>query len=339
MKHHLAVILLSGHGDAGPTLDSVRRDLDARVQVLSLAGVGRGDPVDGTASMSAPEALGAAQILAFARTGDRWRPGALEHRLRPLAAHPTAALSVAGHVIVNAAGEPVLEVPAPMPPYDPAQFLLRPSVEPSAALVKSSALDAMALELLTRPGGDAAVWSELARSHGLVPSREIAADVLLDPARHGHAPQARTAALLEAVRSLGRDQLGGASVVRRELLRRLYLEPDSEATEVAPELAELLSAQAGRAPAAVTADLLWMLDRQRDALRAERVRWAQGEVDPEEELPTTADEELWDARLDIQRLRSEVSALASEVRRLDAEVELRDAQLAQQARSTDSGQL
>src|SRR4051794_35078045 len=115
MEHRLAVILLSGRGDAGPTLESVRRDLDPEVQVLSLEGVDGGHAADGTVPASAHEALGAAEILAFARAGDRWRRGAIEHRLRPLAAHPTAALCVAGHVLVNAEGDHVLEVPAPMP--------------------------------------------------------------------------------------------------------------------------------------------------------------------------------------------------------------------------------
>jgi len=72
--------------------------------------------------------------------------GALTARLRPFAAHPDAMLSVAGYRLVARDGSEIRTAPPPLPPFH-AHSLLRPSVEASAVLVRSEALDQTALDL------------------------------------------------------------------------------------------------------------------------------------------------------------------------------------------------
>lgn len=311
----LAVLLLPGSGDADATRASIRAEAGADVAIAEL---GR-DALSATAA-----------VVAFARPGDRWRAGALESRLRALAARPAASLSIAGHVLVDAAGEEVLAVPAPRPPLDPAELLLHASVEPSAVLVRAQALDATARELLAHPHGEAVVWSRLA-ADGFVRSSEVAAEVPLDPARHGTAPRERTAALAAAAAHAfagGEQSTPGATAIRRELLRRLYL--DAEDADIELDLASLLGddlASPARA-AAIVADLQWALERQREALRWERVRWPE-HVARDEDAPTlAADEELFDLRAAVMKMSGEVEVRDALIRRYEAELKHRDAAIA-----------
>jgi hypothetical protein len=331
MPHALAVVLLPGGADPRPTLESVRREVDADTPIVRLVGaLGAEAGVDGTSELPAAEVLAAADMLAFARAGDRWRPGAFEHRLRPLASHSTAVFGVAGHIIVGSDREQVVEVRAPMPPFKPDELLLRPTIEPSAALVRTPALRPEQLDHIARPHGDAPVWSALVRAHGLVPSGEIAADVLLDPARHGHAPAERTAALLEAATSLPSPDAPGAATIRRELLRRLYIEPPEPGAEDLPvtvDLPAVLGAESSGELRPVIEDLQWTMERQREALAAERIRWAWGEVDPEDQIPTMTEGDLTHARFELQRLWAELQAISAENKRWQDEVALRDARL------------
>jgi hypothetical protein len=307
-----AVIVLPGPGDPRPTLESARAEAGEGTPVLELPG------------MDAVEVLSSTEVLAFLRAGDTWRPGALAARLRPLLAHPTAVLGVASYVLVDAAGRELLEIRAPLPPVDPVALVLRPRIEPAATLVRSAALDEDALRLIATSHGDAGVWSRLVRAHGLLPSTEIAADVALDPSRHGHAPHVRTATLLDTVRGTAGDDAGD-SAVRRELLRRLFVEPDQGLADL--DLAALLAPAASAAPRRVLEDLQWALERQRDALAAAVVRWPAGEVDREDAIDLMTEAELHDTRLRVEEFWLEIQLRNAEIERLNAELELRDARL------------
>jgi len=323
MGHPLAVVLVPGPGSASETLVSLRDEI---ARSVPLVGFGLGEPDDlgglGVAR-SAEEVLGIAETLAFVRTGDRLRAGALTARLRPFAAHPDAMLSVAGYRLVARDGSEIRTAPPPLPPFH-AHSLLRPSVEASAVLVRSEALDQTALDLIVRPHGDAVVWGRLAGRFGLVPSSEIAADVRLDPARHGHAPAMRRAALLEFARSgeLSTSAPDGTAL-RRELLRRLYIDP--EPTD--PPLLDLSETFKG-ADALVLADLQWALERQREALAAERVTWPQGVVAPEDETVGPTDLDLLDAQMLTDELHDHIMVRDAELVRLRALLEQRESLIA-----------
>ena len=302
-----AVILLPGPGAPEGSMRSVRHELGdaARVFVLAVPGF----PLvqaDGAVPATAPEILAACDHLAFVRSGDRWRPGTFEARARPLVAHPSAALAVAGHALVDASGAVSIVVAAPLPPVDPAQVLLRASLEASATIVRTSALHPDALDLLVRPHGDAVVWSHLVREHGLLPSIQTAADVLVDPDRHGHDPSMRTELLLAALREPVAGEGPGGVTLRRELLRRLYVEPVEDPGLRTVDLSALLAPDGRRSAAPVIEDLQWALERQRDALLAERVRWPYGEIAEDEQVPGDTEEDVQDLRMHAEDLWNEI---------------------------------
>jgi hypothetical protein len=321
----LAATLASVRGEAGEdaAIVAVRPPADLDGEAFVAAAEVAAVPVVDPASVA-----GDAGLLAFVRAGDRWREDTLEHRRRPLAAHPTAVLSIAGHRRVGADDDAGVPVAAPLPPLDAASLLLRPSVEASAVLVRAAALDATAITLLQRPHGDAVLWSRLVERHGHLPSGEIAADVRLDPDRHGFRATAPRDAMLAAVADPdGDDERPGASMVRRELLRRLFVETD-ELTDV--DLAGWLGPIAAESPRAVgvVADLQWALSRQREALVAERVRWPLGEVAEDDRVEIALDVEqarLTDA---ATAMGAELMVRDSMVRRLQAELAQRDGLIA-----------
>jgi hypothetical protein len=324
MGHPLAVVLVPGPGSASETLVSLRDEIARSVPLVSF---GLREPADlgGVAvARSAADVLGTAETLAFVRTGDRLCEGALTARLRTFAARPEAVLSVAGYRLVAGNGSEIRTAPPPLPPFHAHSLLLRPSVELSAVLARSDALDQTGLDLIVRPHGDAVVWGRLAARFGLVPSSEIAADVRLDPVRHGHAPAMRLEALLEFARNgeLSTSAPNGL-VLRRELLRRLYIEP--EPTDPPPlDLADAFSG----AGALVLADLQWALERQREALAAERVTWPQGVVAPEDETPGPTELDLLNARILADELHQLNVARHAEIVRLTVLLEQRESLIA-----------
>jgi hypothetical protein len=331
MGHPYAVVLIPGPGSASETLGSLDEEIARSVPLVGF-GFTESDDLGGVGvARSADEVIRTAETLAFVRRGDRLRDGALTARLRPFAARPGAVLSVAGYRLVDSDGSEIRTAPPPLPPFEPHSLLLAPAVEASAVLVRSEALDPTALDLIVRPHGDAVVWGRLAARFGLVPSAEIAADVRLDPARHGHAPAVRLAALLEFARSgeLSTSAPDGI-VLRRELLRRLYIEPE---TPDPPPLD--LSETFRGAEALVLADLQWALERQRDALAAERVTWSQGVVAPEDEIATDLD--LLDARMLVDELHHHIMVRDTELIRLGALVEQRESLIARLQASGSEG--
>lgn len=314
----LAIVLLPGPGDAEATLASVRAEAGDDAHLVPLTTAGQ--------DAKLPPSV---ETVAFARSGDRWLAGTLAARLRPLRAHPRAALSVAAHVLVDDAGAPVLTVAPPALPLDPAELLLRASVEPSAVLARASALDAAALALLAAPHGDRVLWSRLARAHGLVRSTEIAAEVPLDVGRHSSDPAATTTGLLAAAQASATEaEQPGAITLRRELLRRLYVEGDQNRDEQPVDLAILLGEVADERVLAVIADLQWALERTRDALAAERVRWPAPTRTDEDEPTAFADEELFDLRAAVRTMVAEVEVRDALIRRYEAEILRRDAIIA-----------
>lgn len=324
MRHPHAVVLIPGPGPVLETLRSLRDELAGSVPLVGF-GLEEFDGLgDISVADSADEVLGTAETLVFVRTGDRLCEGALSARLTSFAARPGGVLGAAGYRLVDDVGSEIRVAPPPLPPFAPHSLLLRPAVEASAVLVRSEALDQTALELIVRPHGDGVVWSRLAARFGLVPSAEIAADVRLDPARHGHAPEVRLEALLEFARA---GELSGpapdALALRRELLRRLYIEP--EPTDPPPsDLAETF----GGAGALVLVDLQWALERQREALAAERVTWPQGVVAPEDETAGPTDLDLLDSQMRADELHHHIMVRDAELSRLTALLEQRDSVIA-----------
>ena len=332
ISHPLAVVLVPGPGSASETLASLRDEIGRSVPLVGFGITEPGDLGGFAVARSANEVLDTAETLAFVRAGDRLHEGAMTARLRPFAARPGAVLSVAGYRLVDGDGSEIRIAAAPLPPFEPHSLLLRPAVEASAVLVRSEALDQTALDLIARPHGDAVVWGRLAARFGLVPSAEIAADVRLDPARHGHAPAVRLAALLEFADSGElRSSAPDALALRRELLRRLYIEPES--TDLPPlDLSEAF----GEVGALVLADLQWVLERQRDALVAERVTWPQGVVAREDETLGPTDLDLLDARMLADELNHHIMVRDTELMRLGALLEQRESVIARlQASGTE----
>lgn len=335
-RNRLTVLLLPGATDEADafsaTLASVRPELD---DDATLAVVRDADAPGQQALVAAAAAAGVLPIAAatvaanpgtvgFARIGDRWRPGALAARRRPLEAHPTAAISIAGHHRTTPDGSDGLTVSAPLPPLDPDTLLLRPRVEASAVLVDAAAIDAAAIHLLHRPHGDAVVWSRLVAHHGHLPSGEIAADVRFDPERHGFQTAARLDAMLETVTGDdGDDDPPGRSTVRRELLRRLFIEAE-EHNEV--DVATWLGPGTAVSPRVlgVIADLQWALRRQREALLAERVRWTAGTVRDEDVMGGTLDLERIRMASELDEFHGEMRVRDSTIQRLRAELAARD---------------
>ncbi|MFA4927718.1 MAG: hypothetical protein WC558_04325, partial [Patulibacter sp.] len=249
----------------------------------------------------------------------------LAARRRPLDAHPTAVLAVAGHHRVPSGGDgDGLRVSAPMPPLEPADLLLRPRVEAAAVLVRSELLDATALELLHRPHGDAVVWARLIGEHGHLPSGEIAADVRLDPERHGVRSASRTDAMLAAVSDpTSDDDPAGHATIRRELLTRLFVEADDHADVDVLTWAGPAAAASARVRG-VVGDLEWALRRQREALVAERVTWPAGRVDDDERITSALDLERVRLGTELAEIYAELRVRDATIRRLEAEVAQRD---------------
>lgn len=323
----LAVVLLPGPGAVVETLASVEEEVGEDVPLLSLATGEDGPAVSGSrlASATPKEVLARADVLAFARAGDRWRAGALEARLRPFNARPAAVLGVAGHVVVDVQGREVLTVRAPMPSIDADELLLRRLIEPAAVLVRSAALDTAGLELIAQAHRDALVWSRIVRAHGFVPSMELAAEIALDVERHGHAAHARLPELLAAIGDAEVSVGPGGSTLRRELLRRLYLEPQIAPALEAIDLSTLLGADSSPRLAAAIEDLQWTLERQFDALTVERLGWANGEIRPEDRIPQTTEVDLLDAQLKAEEFWNEIKVRDAEIARLRMEIAHRDA--------------
>jgi hypothetical protein len=316
----VGVALLPGPGDPDKTLASVRAEAGPDVPILTLT-EGGGERLRASA-----------ETIAFARAGDRWREGTLAARLRPLIAHPNAMLAVAAHVLVDSDGNEVLTVAAPPLPVDPAELLLRAAVEPAAVLVRASALDESSLALLLCPHGDRVVWSRLVRKSGIVRSGEVAAEVLLDPNRHGSHPEQHTQTLLAAVvqaEAVGTD--APVSAMRRDVLRRLYLGADPAPEPI--DLTVLLGPgpAVGDRAAAVVADLQWALERARETLAAERVSWPPG-VERDDDAPGLfVEEELLDLRAAVRKMMTEVEERDALLRHYEAEIRRRDATISRLA--------
>lgn len=330
MSAALTALILPG-GDPeglGQTAADFRAELGERAEVLALAGPGI-DP-DGAAAagiaLADPGALaGAERTIAFARAGDRLVPGALEARLRTFAPHREIGLQIAGHILVGEDGAEVRRVDPPVPGSDPEELLIRRSVEAAAVLARAGCLGRRHFELLSRPFGDLVVWSRVARESGYWVSGESAAEICLDRERHGFGPEAAVGQLLETVGAAHGPDRPGESSARRELLRRLYLVPEEPAEPV--DLAAVFAGKLGpEADAgAVIADLQWIAERQRDALRLERVRWAEGEVADSEIPPLTISEEIVEAQSKLSEVGANMAEMQSLARRLEAEIYRRDA--------------
>ncbi len=323
----VTVVLLPGADDAPAgltaTLAAVRAEVGEAARIVCCPTVAGGIAWPGVEAVAPAEVAAANGLLGFARAGDRWRPGTWAARRRPLEAHPTAVIGVAGHVRTGGAGDGVI-VAAPMPPVDLGTALLGPTIEAAAVTVRATALDPDAVELLHRPQGDALVWARLIAAHGHLPSGELAADVPYDPDRHGLDARARRDALhAEVTADDGDEDPPDRSALRRELLRRTVLAAPAGGADVDP--GPWLGASATPRARAVVEDLRWALLRQSEALAAERVAWR-----PE----TLGDGGPVDGSLDLEQLRyemrlaearDEIAASHETVRWLDTEVAHREA--------------
>jgi hypothetical protein len=331
------VLLLPGRDTATEaataSIDTIHDAIGDRASVFRLTDDGElldgsNEPWDrlGVPTVEPNAAIAAAELLAFARPGDRWRPETLAPRLVEIAANPEAVLSLAGYVLVDDARARVLEVGAPTLPIERIDLMLRTHVEAAATLVRSAALDAETVALLARPHGDAVVWSRLAKGGAVIRSSEVVAEVLLDERRHGYDPRARIDALVTALQSGTTARLPGASLLRRDLLRRLYLEPSTGARVDLTTLlgaATVIDADAG---AAVVADLQWALERLSATLATERVGWP-GHHAPEVEPDEMPDEEIVNLRAYAAQVAHEWQMRGTYIEQLGAEIEVRDAMI------------
>lgn len=306
------------------TLASVRGELpDA--PVLALRGE-LGD--EGITSVTAEEALAAGEILAPIRVGDRWVPGSLEHRSLAFRKQPGSAIAAAAYERVDADGNVAVRISAPPPGTSTSELLLRPVLDASAVLLRSEFLTPERLAWLLQPFGDEALLAGLAHEHGLLPSGELAAQVTLDPARHGYATAIPR--LTAAIDALPADA-PGAATLRRELLRERWIEPLAPAGEL--DVAALLPADVrDRSDVApVLDDVTWVLQRQAEALAAERLRWADGDLGGFEPIETITDSTLPNTETDlvgeIHRLHVELLRREAIIDRLTADVALRTGQL------------
>lgn len=329
MNPEVLFVLLPG-GDPSRldvTIDSIRAEAGRDAQVVSLVPDQKDLPF-----LEAVEALRADQLLSFARPGDRLVPGALATRAMTFSAYPGAAISFAGHRIVDSEGEALREVKAPPPGTDPDLILLRPAVEAAATIVRASALEARHLELLSRMHGDVVAWSKIAHDEGMHISGEVAVEVPLDSQRHGFDPAARVEGLLVAFAASDGAETSRDPELRRDLLRRIYLEPDG--AERLIDLAEVFAAklQDPDSAAAVIADLQWLAERQAEALKLERLRWAEGEVPIDDKAPLTVSEEIIEAHATLAEMGIRTHEMAAIIRRLQHEVYRRDVIIANVAK-------
>jgi len=326
----LTFLVLPGGDPAGlaGTVEAVRTEAAPGTPVLGLPGPGleAEDLRAAGIEPAEPEAIAESDgFVAFVRAGDRLIPGALEARLRTFTAYPKIGLAIAGHVLTTPDGSEIRRVPAPAPGLDPDLILIGRTVEAAGVLARAGALEGDHARLLAEPFGDIVVFARVARETGYCCSGEFAAEVRLDPGRHGHAGPTWSGPLIEAVRATAGEEREGDSATRRELLRRLYLSPEGDAEPVAlPELfaGKLASPETA---AAVVADLQWIAERQSEALRLERLRWADGDVDPEDLPPLTISEEILEAQAKLGEAGARLGQLDNAVRRLEAEVYRRDA--------------
>jgi hypothetical protein len=306
----------------------VRADVGEETELLALVGpeADTGEIAAAGISFADPGVLaGSDRILAFFRAGDRPLPGALEARLRTFASYPGAGVAFAGHALVDGNGETVRRVGPPAAGTDPDEILIRRSAEAAAVLARAEHLDEGHFDLLARPFGDIVVWSRVAHDSGYTRSGEIAAEVRLDPARHGQSEQAWLGTLIERVRAAEGSDRTGDSDTRRELLRRLYLASEENAELV--DLADLFAGKLGdpATAAAVIDDLQWVAERQAEALKLERLRWAEGIVKPEDIPPLTINEEILEAQATLGEMGARTAQMSNAVRRLETEVYRRDA--------------
>lgn len=330
MSLPLTVILLPGGvpGGLAATVDAIRGDAGEEIELLALPGTDAAtDEIDAAGiALADPAALaGSDRILAFFRAGDRPLPGALEARLRTFAAYPGAGVAIAGHALVNGEGETVRLIDPPAAGTDPDEILIRRRTEAAAVLARAQHLEEGHFDLLARPFGDIVVWSRVAHDSGYTRSGEIAAEVPLDPERHGQSGRAWLGPLSERIRAASGPDRTGDSETRRELLRRLYLAQEDHAGPV--DLAALFAGKLEdpEHAAAVIDDLQWLAERQAEALKLERLRWADGIVKPEDIPPLTINEEILEAQATLGEMGARTAQMANAVRRLETEVYRRDA--------------
>ena len=155
----------------------------------------------------------------------------------------------------------------------------------------------------------------------MLPSGEDAADVLVDPERHGYQSTGSLHALLEAAREPGASI---STEVRRDLLWRLYVSPEDGADAEPLELAELLGPDSDGRSHELVADLQWALERQRDALVIERLGWPASVPEPGEPDPEPGEQRIVDARLEAEAVWVELQARNARIRLLEAERRWRD---------------
>jgi hypothetical protein len=276
-------------------------------------------------------------FVAFVRAGDRFLRRKLQRQLAELQRNPEAIFSYTGH---RRDGRDVI-------PPEPAQLsvahlLLRCPLEASTVMVRTDALPEDAFALLARPGGDAVLWAELARTKVPVRVPEVLSEVRLDLERHGTAPGRRVEELVTIAGSRVCRESPVASAVRRELLARTFLEleqpvraallplpcPGVEAPP--PDLREAIVERD-----LVIEDLLWALERQAERLRAERSTWPRREVLEEErvverpELLVTERDEI------IFRLNEELKWLHRQVAKRHDTIEWLHREVAKRHAATD----
>jgi hypothetical protein len=272
-------------------------------------------PEHAICSLEHPAALERAELVAFARPGDRVIPGHLRLLRVALEADRDASASVGAHRLVDEQGRALADVHHDGRSPQPLELARHCPLEPSATLARRAVLDDELLARLADPGGYPAFFCGLAERGGIACARDVVAEVLLDPARHGFEPAARISelvALLEAGAPAPQE-------LRRELLRRLYLEG-----RPVPDWFDVRALTPAGDTDALLADLEWTLARQAEqlallwqgwpkpeALDLRRLEW------PEDKILALRDE-LSDARTEGARYEAIAGRLQAELVHRDA---------------------
>jgi hypothetical protein len=270
--------------------------------------------------------------VAFIRPGDRWLPGHLEAHRRALSARPDALASVGRYRRVDPGGDPIGVGGLGSEAVDVAELALRCPIEASATVLRGDAVANLrdSLLLVSRPGGDVALWCACALRGPLAGTDTPVADVLWDRERHGFDPACR----IEALYTLARSPVGRngpvAVAIRRELLARIFLEGGSAPVGFDPAAL----ADDDRGLRGTVTDLQWTLEQQARQLANLWRGWPHSP--PEDELSRLdfPSDELYELNLERGMRETERGRVEYAAQRLAVHLRERNAYIARLAAPT-----
>jgi hypothetical protein len=249
-----------------------------------------------------------------------------------LVSHPEAVLSAGRYRRVDRSGDPVDTSEPPSEPPDAGELAIRCPIEASATAIRCEAIADLpaTLKLLTRPGGDVALWCACVAQGPPARVEAVVADVLWDPQRHGLDPDYR----IELLQTLAQSPVGrhgpAAASIRRELLSRVFLDgrmlPSGfDATTLADSHPDALRE--------LVADLQWTLEQQGRQLAA---LWRGWPRTPPAEEPYRLDrpeDELSELRIEQLESDNRLGLASHQLQMLAAHLRERNAYITRLERS------